>query len=191
MDLLDLDWRALRATGEIVGMVAGQQLDWPTPCPKWTVRELLRHLVGENRGFAAAAATGVAPDRSVWTTGEVGSDPYGAYKASAEAVTSAFATAVANGYQVEVREFGVFSARTAVSMHFVDYLVHGWDVARAIGAPSELDEELASAAFTIALRWPYNRPDGAFEERVPVPAEAPTYQRLVAYLGRSPNWPDR
>ncbi|GAA2029940.1 TIGR03086 family metal-binding protein [Catenulispora yoronensis] len=187
LDLRDLDRRALAATGEIVGKVGAHQLGLPTPCTEWTLGELLRHLVSENQGFAVNAR-GV-PDRSVWDGGRLGEDPHAAYLESAELVTAAFADDDVFGRDVEVREFGVFSAEIALSLHFVDFLVHGWDVAKAIGAPIEFEEELAVTALAIAHRWPDDRPNAAFDIEVEVTAAASPTQQLVAFLGRPPSWP--
>jgi len=55
-----------------------------------------------------------------------------------------------------------FPARTAIGFHFVDYVVHGWDVAVAIGVPAR------SAPEPLHGVLPYVRevPDGA-GSRVP------------------------
>lgn len=187
LDLRNLDRRALAATGGIVAKVGAHQLGLPTPCAQWTLGELLRHLVGENHGFAVNAR-GV-PDRAAWTASRLGDDPVTAYLQSAALVTAAFAEDDVFGRRVEVREFGVFSGGIALSLHFVDFLVHGWDVAKAIGVPAEIDEDLAATALAIARRWPYDRPDGAFDVAVEAPEGAPAFEQLVAYLGRSPSWP--
>jgi hypothetical protein len=79
-------------------------------------------------------------------------------------------------------------------MHSVDFLGHGWDVARSIGAPDELDERLCVTGLAIAARWPDTPATwgtGAaspFRPRVAVPEDAPAYQRLMGFLGRDPQW---
>ena len=45
-------------------------------------------------------------------------------------------------------EFGpgaTFPGALAIGFHFVDYVVHGWDVARAIDAPFELPADVVAA----------------------------------------------
>ena len=64
-DIRDLDRRALAVTVRIVGAVRGDQLDLPTPCADWTLRQLLGHMIGQHYGFAAAAR-GEPSDLSVW-----------------------------------------------------------------------------------------------------------------------------
>ncbi len=54
-DIRDLDRRALETTVEIVAAVTAGQLQLPTPCAEWTLRQLLGHIIGQHYGFAAAA----------------------------------------------------------------------------------------------------------------------------------------
>jgi uncharacterized protein (TIGR03086 family) len=187
VDLLDLDRRALEVSTDMVARVRADQLGRPTPCPEWTLEELLRHMVASNRGFTAAAR-GLTAGAPVWGSAELGDDPADTFRRSAEEVGTAFAAIAMPTQRIGVHGYGVFSAPVAISMHFVDFLVHAWDVAVAIGAPAALDAELSEAALAIALRWPYQRPDKAFGVRVPVPEDAPVDHRLLGYLGRSPAW---
>ncbi|MGW7483312.1 TIGR03086 family metal-binding protein [Nonomuraea muscovyensis] len=190
-DLRDLDQRALKTAGRLIAQVGPEHLTRPTPCAAWNLGELLRHLVSENLGFAAAAA-GLPADGSRWDSGELGADPHRAYHESAAAVSAAFAARDVHDRQVEVREFGVFRGRVAMSMHFVDFLVHGWDVAASIGVPYPLDEEAAVVALAIASEWPdtpgFRGLGAPFGTRVPVRADATDFDRLLGLLGRSPAW---
>ncbi len=42
----------------------------------------------------------------------------------------------------------------AMAMHFVDYVVHGWDVAAALASPFQLPDEVLAAALPIVLGIP-------------------------------------
>jgi uncharacterized protein (TIGR03086 family) len=189
MDLRDLDRRVLAQTGGLVAAVTADQLDLPTPCAGWSLRDLLVHMVANNHGWAEAARGGPSR-REVWEEAPLGDDPYRAYLESATAVNAAFAAADLLERKFDVYGYGVFPARFALGMHFVDYLVHGWDVARSLGVAAVFDDELSTAAMRIALRWPYHRPDKAFGVKVDVSDRAPAHDRLVGYLGRSPGWPN-
>lgn len=188
MDILELDRRAGDALGKVVAAVTPEDLRRPTPCADWTLHGLIRHQVCENLGFAAAAS-GTPPDRSVWDSGVLGADPHEDFQRSVDLVTEAFAAEGMLERQVEVREFGVFPGAFAVSMHFVDGVVHGWDVARALGRPGDLAPDLAEAALEMVLHMPLSRgPGQAFGHLVEVPDSASVYQRLAAHLGRDPQW---
>ncbi|MGO4425582.1 maleylpyruvate isomerase N-terminal domain-containing protein, partial [Streptomyces sp. MCAF7] len=55
LDIQELDRRSLALLGDVVAQVKDDQLRLPTPCPDWTLHGLIRHLVSQNEGFAAAA----------------------------------------------------------------------------------------------------------------------------------------
>src|SRR2546430_2582095 len=61
-----------------------------TPCPEWTLGELLAHMTVQHNGFAAAAR-GHGGDLQVWRVRALWDDPVGEYTAAAERVLAAFA----------------------------------------------------------------------------------------------------
>ncbi|SDM74432.1 TIGR03086 family metal-binding protein [Allokutzneria albata] len=188
MDIRELDRRALALTGEIIKHVRPDQLVLPTPCPDWTLHGLLRHLVCQNEGFAAAAR-GAGGSLMTWRGGDLGDDPYRAFAASAEAVTEAFAEdgALDRPFTLpEVREDMTFPGRVAMSFHFVDFVAHAWDVATTIGVAWEPDDEMISAGLRVAAKVPEDDrgPGTAFDQVVAIPDDAPRAHRLLALLGR-------
>ncbi|QNE21772.1 TIGR03086 family protein [Kribbella qitaiheensis] len=201
--LSDLDLRAEdRAATDLcrsaVELVRPNQLDLPTPCAKWNLGELIAHLVAENRGFATIA---VAASRSaqkgdavrfglgMWRPGPPDEITLARFGATSEAVGAAYADDAVLDLPVEVREFGTFPGRVAVAMHFVDYLVHGWDVARSIGRPNPIPEDLAEIALRLGTLIPAERPDdGVFAPVVPTDPDAPASERLLGLVGRDPKW---
>ncbi|MGA8113010.1 MAG: TIGR03086 family metal-binding protein [Actinocatenispora sp.] len=187
VDRRELDRLALASTDRVVGELTDAHLDLPTPCGAWRVRDLLVHMMGEHRGFAAAAR-GEAPDPAVWAGAPLGDDPRAQYRRAAAEVTAAFDADGMLDRTPVLHPYGPLPARTVLGMHFVDYLVHGWDLARSLGVPSDLDEALSTEALAIALRWPPERPSPAFGVVVETDPAAPTGDRLVAYLGRDPRW---
>jgi uncharacterized protein (TIGR03086 family) len=194
-DIRDLDRRALATTVGIVGAVRGDQLDLPTPCAEWTLRELLGHMIGQHYGFAAAAR-GETSDLSVWASRPAGADLHAAYAAAVADVTAAFA---GDGmlerrlWLPEIRDGARFPAAMAIGFHFLDYVVHGWDVARSIGSDPGFDADLVSAALAGAVQVPEGEarlaPGAAFRPGIPVSEGAAEMDRLLAVLGRSPGWP--
>ena len=47
-----------------------------------------------------------------------------------------------------------FPAAQAISFHFIDYVVHGWDVARSLGVAYQPEPDLLAAALPVALAVP-------------------------------------
>ncbi|TDD42358.1 TIGR03086 family protein [Kribbella antibiotica] len=191
MDVRDLDRRAGAVLGEVVMQVRAEHLSLPTPCPDWTVRGLLRHIVSENEGFAAAATNGSAPVQT-WTGGRLGDNPAGAYRRSNVAVADAFADGGALDRLMEVREYGSFPRRIALTFHHLDCVVHAWDLARAIGIPYSPPFDLVDAALDLARRIPDTEsargPGAAFERSLKVSGTAPAFLQLLGLLGRDPEW---
>ena len=63
MDTIDFG-PATRTLAGLVGEVTDDQLDNPTPCPKWTTADLLRHIGGLTLEFTAAAQKVPTPARA-------------------------------------------------------------------------------------------------------------------------------
>jgi uncharacterized protein (TIGR03086 family) len=111
---------------------------------------------------------------------------------SAAAAAAACAAAGALERKMELPGLGAFPGPVAVSFHFVDYLIHGWDVAKAIGAVPEPGADLVQAALKMVSRYPdtpqVRGPGAPFAAKVAVPDDAPPLDRLVGLLGRAPSW---
>jgi uncharacterized protein (TIGR03086 family) len=185
MDLLDLDRRALAATGVHVAAVAPGDLARPTPCAEWDVRALLNHVLGNNDLYARAVS-GEAVDWSERERDRVGDDPAAVFAASADVITAALGAADLDA--AVAFPFGRLPAAQAIAVHFVDVLVHGWDLAMALGRDASLDPRLASAALDIVAFYPpelFGTP-AYFAEQRPSPHGAPPDVRLVSALGRTP-----
>ena len=192
--IVGLDARAVLASVQIVSRASAADLARPTPCSDWTLAELLAHMTAQHNGFAAAAA-GAGADLVHWQTGAPVADPVGEYAAAAERVMAAFAAAGVLAGEFVLPEISPalrFPAAEAIGFHFVDYVVHGWDVARALGRGYDLEPDVLAAALPIAQAVPdgerRRRPGAAFAPRVAATSGGPL-DRIVALLGRRPDWP--
>ena len=177
--------RALLATGHVVAKVRPEQLADPTPCRDWDVRRLLNHIVAGNHMFAEVARGGRAdPEDTV--VDHTRPDPGTNYLASAESVLAAWAEPGAMERRCHM-PFGDVPAPAAVSIHFLDLVVHGWDLARATGQDATIDPDLAAEALDIShdLLSPELRELGMFGPGdVPASADDLLHDRLVAFMGR-------
>ena len=184
---------------DIVNTVRAADLDRPTPCEGWNLADLLAHMTVQHRGFAAAArGSGADPDtwRIESVIDAVRADPGRAYADAAHDVLDAFAADGTPDTPFELPEFGegaVFPGDMAMGFHFVDYVVHGWDVAASLGVPYELPAEVVTAVLPLALAVP----DGDFRtgDAAPfAPAVEPAgtdfeddFERILRHLGRRPD----
>jgi uncharacterized protein (TIGR03086 family) len=193
-DIRELDARAVRASVNVVSRVATTDLGRATPCTDWTLADLLAHMTVQHYGFAAAAA-GESADLMIWQPEPLGDDPVRAYATAADHVITAFAADDVLDADFALPEISTrltFRGRQAIQFHFIDYVVHTWDVARALGVPPDLPEDLVRAALPITRAVPdgaeRRRPGAAFQPGLPSGYPDPLDQ-IVALLGRSPNWP--
>jgi uncharacterized protein (TIGR03086 family) len=194
MDVRAHDERAVRFAERVVARVTDDQLTAATPCTEWTLNELLVHMTGSNNGFADTAE-GRPTNPEVWLGTTIGDDVVAEYLKSSQRVRAAFAAPEALTRTFDVHGFGTYPATTAIGMHFIDYLAHGWDVAKATGTEAVLDEDLCEAVLAMGSRWPKGAPTiwgpGApFGHPVPIPEEATAQDRMLGFLGRTPTWPD-
>ena len=172
-DYLDLFDRASAWAVERVAGAAGQ-LDAPTPCDEWTVRRLLDHMLETERYFLGQAlGEDVAPP-SGDPPALVGDDPGADFERLRADMLEAF------GRPGTVEKTG-----PALGIAFAEQLLHGWDLARAIGQDATMPPDLAEVAYqTIHGRFTDEQRVGVFKPEVPVPEGAGAQQRLLAYTGR-------
>jgi len=190
--VLELHGRAMRHSVVIVAMIHDDQWDAPTPCARWTVRELLTHMTTENRGFAAAAA-GETESRDGWVDRPAGDDPRRDYAESADLVVAAFAAAASEFWLPNIDETSRFPAKQAIGFHLLDYVVHSWDVAAALGRTIALEPDLVAAAQKVAAEDVPNgerrhRPNAGFQPAVEGAKDPDPLRNLLAFLGRDPDW---
>lgn len=197
-DLRPLHRTAVLASVDVVSTVTPADLSKPTPCAGWDLADLLTHMTVQHRGFAAAAR-GHGADEAVWQTGTVGdevaADPAGTYAAAADDVIDAFAGADVLESSFVLPELGgdaPFPGEMAVGFHYIDYVVHGWDVARSLGRMYKLSPDVVAAAVPLANFVPdgdFRAVDNApFGPAIPLSKPAGDLDRILAHLGRSPKW---
>lgn len=191
-EIVALDAEAVRESVRVVAQSTAADLPRPTPCAGWTLADLLTHMTAQHYGFAAAS-TGDG-DLANWHLRELGDDPVGAYRDAAEHVLAAFAVDRVLDREFplpEIPRLPAFPARQAISFHFVDYVVHSWDVAKTLGIEPKFDPEVLDAALAVAEAVPSGQsrlvPGAAFAPRIEASGASPLDQ-IVAILGRSPDW---
>jgi uncharacterized protein (TIGR03086 family) len=192
--MLELHARVMRQSVDVVGLVKDDQWELPTPCSEWDVRALVEHMILDNRGFGAAAR-GEAIDRSVWTDTSFGPDLRDEYTRSAALVVEAFKQPVAQFWLPRINHAITYPAAQAISFHLLDYMIHSWDVAVAIGHPIAFDEDLVTAVREIGDREVPNGPNrlrvgASFQPVLEPRAGESAFDRLLRTLGRSPHWPN-
>jgi uncharacterized protein (TIGR03086 family) len=189
---------AVTASIDVVNAVTFEDLDRQTPCAGWNLADLLAHMTVQHYGFAAAARGGGA-DLAVWhpttATDAVAGDPAGTYAKAAADVLEAFSADDVLDATFALPEFGpgaTVPGAMGIGFHFVDYVVHGWDVARSIGAPFELPTEVVTAVLPLVFAVPDGElrqtPGAPFAQAITSSDAANDFDRILLHLGRSPHW---
>lgn len=177
--------RAQALFGDRVDAVPPTSWDEPTALPGWSVRELVRHLVDEQR-WAAPLLGGQTPadvgDR--FSDDPLGDDPVGAWESAADDALTAFAAPDALQRNV-VLSYGQTPAADYCAEMTADLVVHAWDLAHAIEGVERLDEDLV--AWTLCFAEEHldgSGMAGVFDAAVPVADDADPQTRLLARYGR-------
>jgi uncharacterized protein (TIGR03086 family) len=185
---------ATQRVGEIVRGVSDEQLTAATPCPDYTLGDLLDHVNGLSVAFTAAARKETLPGAQSGPSadaGRLGDDWRDRIPQLLDGLADAWQqpeawTGMTQAGPVELP--GEVAGLVALN----EVVLHGWDVAVASGQPFDLDEASLQAAhdFVAQFSGPGHEEDraGGFGPEVDVPADAPLLDRLLGMAGRQPRW---
>jgi uncharacterized protein (TIGR03086 family) len=183
-----LQARAFDNARGAVAAVRPEQLTLPTPCTEYDVRALLGHMVEVLRKLAAVGRGEDPADVPSVLEGIADGGWLAAFDAGAAEVRAAWADD-----SLLDREFrlpwATLPGAMVVSCYAQELAIHGWDLAVAVGAPTDWDPEVGEAmlplAHTILPAEPRGEAVGnAFAAVVDVPEDAGVYTRLAGWLGR-------
>jgi uncharacterized protein (TIGR03086 family) len=186
MTVPDLDHAARRLVALLDG-VPDSALPTPTPCTDSSVATLLDHVMGLSEGLAASArkeATG-APAASA---DHLDPDWRAILPGRLDALVAAWREPGAGEGMTSAG--GLTMSASDVAVVTLDELVlHGWDLARATGQPYDPDPRDVAAIlpFLEAFGSEQGVP-GLFGPAVPVPDDAPAFDRALGLSGRDPAW---
>jgi len=184
-DIRKLHQRALDAFGEKVRAVGDDQWHWPTPCTDWDVRMLVNHLVSESRWMPPLLAGKTIAEVGGALDGDLlGDDPKQAWHTAAKEASEAVQSRGAMERTVHV-SFGDIPGHEYTMQVFTDLVIHGWDLARGIGANERMDPELLQITYdTMAPFIAEFKGSGIYGPDVQPPPGADLQTRLLAMVGR-------
>jgi len=173
------DWVAT-----LIAETTPEQLDRPTPCEEFDVRDLIAHVYKGTMRIEAMGK-GIAAETVDFRTQELPDDLLGGFQDRVAAGRQVWADDAALSRTVTA-PWGKTPGALAIGGYLTEALAHGWDLAIATGRPSEIDSTLAEAALQVAqLAIPAEgRDQMPFGEVVPCSADASPSDRFVAWMGR-------
>ncbi|WP_370417809.1 TIGR03086 family metal-binding protein [Streptomyces sp. QH1-20] len=189
---------AARRMADLVDGVPDSLLTAPTPCERYTLGDLIEHVNGLSLAFTAAA-TKDATEAGARATSQGPSghaarlDDDWRTRIPARLAALADAWRAPDAWAGATRAGGLnLPADLAGRIALNELVVHGWDVARAMGRPYEADarELEACLSFVSAMSGPDQQDSrgDAFGPVVDVPADAPLLDRVIGLSGRDPAW---
>jgi uncharacterized protein (TIGR03086 family) len=186
---------AAQRLADLVARVSDDEMGRPTPCPAYTLGDLVEHVGGLALAFRAAAEKDTASPYVNHTPSGDASRLGEGWRERIPADLAALARAWGGpgAWTGMTRIASQDAPAEMVGITAADELVvHGWDVARATGQPYEPEPELLDAAHDFLAM--FASPDAPAGPEVPfgpsreVPGDAPALDRVLALAGRDPAW---
>ncbi|MGC4804923.1 TIGR03086 family metal-binding protein [Micromonospora sp. DT233] len=170
----------------VVRAIRDDQLELPTPCADYTVRDLLNHLFQVLVNFQEMAAKRPPNWDKVDYLPEGWRDRFAA---EAQRLIEAWADPAA----LEGVAPGMgLPAQVVGEMALIDLTVHAWDLARATGQPFDAAPAVVAAAHAFMDRMgDAGQRMGAFAAPVEAPPGGTPFDLVLARMGRQPTWSPR
>lgn len=187
---MDLD-RLYRGTVEAwnaqVAAVGAGDWEQPTPCRDWTVRDLVNHVAGEDLWTVPLLQGSTIEEVGDRFDGDVlGDEPAATALDAATAAVFAVGVRIPEGGTVRL-SYGEEQVEEYVRQLAADHLVHGWDLAVAVGGSPRLEADLvAEVAAWFAEREDLYRSVGVIGPRTG--SYDDPQDNLIAGFGRDPGW---
>jgi uncharacterized protein (TIGR03086 family) len=169
--------------------IKSDQLTLPTPCEGYDVRSLVNHLIAWSPIIEAVGLRNqpisARPDE---VTDHMTGDWRGEYLSWIDRIVTAWGDDSAWEGKADLG-FALVPAAVIGGKTLCEYVLHGWDLARAIGRPFRCDEGVMSAARElVASTAEETRRLGMFGPPVPVPSTASALDHALGGSGRDPHW---
>jgi uncharacterized protein (TIGR03086 family) len=185
---------AARRLADLVGGVPDELLDASTPCPAYTLGDLLDHIGGAALAFTGAAVKDLGDATSQGPSGDASrlSDDWRTrIPRDLGALADAWRDPAA--WTGMTKAGGVELPGEVAGLVALDELViHGWDVARATGQAYDCDAPSLEAVQSFVSQFSEPGQEemraGLFGPVVEVPEDAPLLDRVIGLTGRDPAW---
>jgi uncharacterized protein (TIGR03086 family) len=179
---------------DLVARVSDDDLGKPTPCPAYTLGDLIVHVGDLALAFTAAAQKAGGPYVEQPGAGDAARlAPGWRERIPADLQTLGTAWRDPGAWAGMTRIAGMDAPADMVGLTAADEIVvHGWDVAQATGQPYACEPELLDAAEMFLNQFASPDapagPEVAFGPSRLVPADAPRLDKIVALAGRDAAW---
>jgi uncharacterized protein (TIGR03086 family) len=182
---------ASRALQTLLRGVTDDQLTCPTPCERWTVGDLLDHLMGLTVAFRIAAEK--APDAAPAGPGNpsmANLDPEWRSRLPVQLDELLTAWREPAAWTGEAAAGGVVLPAEVMGIVALDELVvHGWDLASSTGQQYDTDQQTVETVYRlVSQQASSDGTPGLFGPSITLPSDASLLDRVLGLTGRDPGW---
>ncbi len=176
----------------VISTINADQMNLPTPCDLWDIKDIVNKLVASTRLFAGFGLRQPAdPSLDLINPRDlIGTDPVGVYIAAAQQCRDAWrAPGALSGMATST--IGEAKAKAVLNARIFDTTILTWDISKACDIDHLIDEEQASYVLYVAERLvPAVRSQSPERYKDPVSSSrgASTVDQLISLTGRDPNW---
>ncbi|MGW3043295.1 TIGR03086 family metal-binding protein [Kitasatospora sp. NPDC001159] len=183
--------RYIAAAAEVTRLLRAVPEDrWtaPTPCRDWDVRALMNHVAAQHLWVCQAVAGYTFESIGRRFAGDVlGRNPVGVWAMAADTAVRALHRPGAPDRLVHLpsglRDVGGYARELTA-----ETVVHGWDLARALGESSRMPPGAARYALSEFEGYRNLADTGLFDPPLVTAPGADAQDRLLALTGRDPYW---
>lgn len=196
-EIADRYRRRADAFERLIAGVRPEQWTDPSPCAKWSARDVVDHIVSMHGYMLRPLNRGLSPAPAV------AEDPLGAFRAARADIEAVLGDPDLATVEAETHNGAMTIERHIDEVVSDDIVLHSWDLARATGQddamhPADLERLWAAIrAIPPELMEQYRTPGAfgpgveVFGPEVKVPDDAPLQHRLLGLIGRDPHWTHR
>lgn len=177
-----------------VAAVRPGQWDNPSPCEKWTARDVVRHIIDMHGVIMRPLG------RPLSDAPSVDEDPVAAFRSARADIEAILADPSLAGTECETPTGAMTLEEHIDKVPSSDLPLHGWDLARATGQDDTIDPADVAYHWTAITALPgdvlekYRTPGAfgpgveVFGPEVRIGQDASPQDRLLAFIGRDPQW---
>ena len=188
---MDVEAAYRRSVSGWMAAVEGVDGDWTasTPCADWDVRQLVNHVVGEDRWTKPLVDGRTIADVGNSLDGDLlGERPVAAAREAAEEAVAAVTARLPEAGLVHL-SYGEETIAQYILQLTADHLIHGWDLAVATGQDRDLDSEVVAVVSGWFADWEQRyRSSGVVAVRPESAQSGSAAAELLVAFGRDPDW---
>ncbi|MSQ25987.1 MAG: TIGR03086 family protein [Dehalococcoidia bacterium] len=164
-----------RARGPLAG-VKSNQLGGSTPCAEWNVQQLMDHFT-DAASYGVSVLTGTKPAQAA------GKTALERFESALAGLLMAAKAPGTLGKQVQ-GPIGPMPGAAMVMTVTNDMTIHGWDLAKATGQDTKIEQKLLQAAYDMYKNNPPGGNPPFFAAQPAVPANADFQTKVLAIMRR-------